>query len=107
MASPHESGGVCLSYLIYQAECFCFYDLADNYRKPHSAWPFDLIIFAEQNLNGYENYKTWLGWRLQSVQAVKFPVIMNCARCQRWLWRWQLGLECRALPWSMFLPTSF
>jgi len=36
MASPHESGGVRLSYVIFQAKCFCFYSLADIYREHRS-----------------------------------------------------------------------
>lgn len=58
MASPHESSDVRLSYLILQAKCFCLYSLADVYHKRPSPWPLDLIIFARQNLDEYENYET-------------------------------------------------
>ena len=58
MASPNESSDVSLSYLILQTKRFCLYSLADIYRERPSPWPLDLIIFARQNLDEYENYET-------------------------------------------------
>ena len=58
MAPPHKSSNIRLSYLILQTKCFRLYSLADIYRERPSPWPLDLIIFARQNLDEYENYET-------------------------------------------------